>query len=182
MTALQKLVYDEKGIRCTIADLEFAMSNTSDEVMQKLGLHDLHISKWIEYINKSTEVPKPFNGVEKTISQLHQQNKKLGIVTSKTKNELSCDFNKTVLPPLFQAILTADDTQHPKPDPDLLIQCLNALNVSPEKTLYIGDTHYDSLCAKAAGVDFALALWGINRTNIEANHRLTQPSDLLTLT
>ena len=32
--------------------------------------------------------------------------------------------------------------------------------IKPQNSLYIGDNINDSLCAQAAGVDFALATWG----------------------
>jgi phosphoglycolate phosphatase len=46
---------------------------------------------------------------------------------------------------------------------------MEALEVSPEETLYVGDSHQDIDCAHRAGVRSAAALWGsVNREQVLA--------------
>ena len=48
-----------------------------------------------------------------------------------------------------------------------------------EQILYIGDSKYDSLCAKNAEVDFALAMWGSHTRELEADYFIETSNDLL---
>ena len=50
--------------------------------------------------------------------------------------------------------------EHPKPDPEGLLKCLNELGVKPEEAIYIGDSLFDYQASKAAGMAFGLATWG----------------------
>lgn len=47
--------------------------------------------------------------------------------------------------------------------------------------IYIGDTVIDSKACKNANIDFALALWGVDYENIEANYYLKTPMDILSI-
>ncbi len=52
-------------------------------------------------------------------------------------------------------------------------------NVSPEDTLYIGDSIYDIQCADNAGVDSGLVLWSNNVSNpIRADYYFNTPNDI----
>lgn len=42
----------------------------------------------------------------------------------------------------------------PKPDPDMIIKCLNYFNINNEEAVFIGDSESDSECAENAAVDF----------------------------
>ena len=65
-----------------------------------------------------------------------------------------------------------------KPDPTGLRQVLDALEVSPGETLYVGDSRHDVQCAHRAGVTSAAALWGsVDREGVLArqpHHSLEQ--------
>ena len=48
----------------------------------------------------------------------------------------------------------SDDVSAPKPDPESVFLVLNTLGISPEDTVYIGDSPTDAKTASNAGVDF----------------------------
>ena len=59
---------------------------------------------------------------------------------------------------------------------------LERAGVRPSEALYVGDSVYDRDCARAAGVDFALAVWGSARPEMEnVTWRLNAPEDLLAI-
>ncbi len=51
----------------------------------------------------------------------------------------------------FDAVVTADDVQQGKPDPEMLLQACTQLNVAPADTVFVGDTESDVRAGRAAG-------------------------------
>ena len=54
--------------------------------------------------------------------------------------------------PAFEVIVTAEETERHKPDPDPILLALERLRVGPDAAIYVGDSPYDILAARAAGV------------------------------
>jgi HAD superfamily hydrolase (TIGR01549 family) len=54
----------------------------------------------------------------------------------------------------FDCIVTIDKVKHGKPNPEQLFFAMKKLKIKPEECLMIGDSIYDGLAAKKAGVDF----------------------------
>lgn len=61
----------------------------------------------------------------------------------------------------FDAIVTADDVQHPKPDPECINSLLQRLGHSPDEAILVGDTPTDIDTAKNAGIASCAVLYGI---------------------
>lgn len=51
----------------------------------------------------------------------------------------------------FDVIVTADDVEHGKPDPEMLLQACTQLTVAPADTVFVGDTESDVKAGQAAG-------------------------------
>lgn len=54
----------------------------------------------------------------------------------------------------FAAVVGADQVEHSKPAPDLLVRALGLLALEPAQALMVGDSRYDRGAAQAAGVPF----------------------------
>ena len=119
-----------------------------------------------------------FYGIEELLKQL-SLNYKLGIVTSKTKEEYEEEVVHFGLNKYFGIIICADDTKKHKPNPEPLLKYMELANAKNNEIIYIGDSIYDMQCAKASNVDFVFAKWGNKRQNIEAKYTLNQPLELL---
>jgi HAD superfamily hydrolase (TIGR01509 family) len=52
------------------------------------------------------------------------------------------------------------DVEHAKPAPDLLLKAAGLLNVEPEATWYVGDSRWDMLASRAAGMRAVAVLTG----------------------
>lgn len=80
----------------------------------------------------------------------------------------------------FDTVICADDTARHKPHPDPLLAYLAATGITAHETIYIGDSIYDSLCARSAGVDFGHATWGCPTADITgAKYIFKTPADIL---
>lgn len=123
-----------------------------------------------------------FNGIENLLDMLRNKEITQGIVTSKTTQELKDDFEPFGLMRYLPYVVCADDTKKHKPHPEPLLKFLEISNAHASSSIYIGDTMYDFACAREAGVDFALALWGCKQhEHIPAKYKLNKPSDILDL-
>jgi phosphoglycolate phosphatase len=52
------------------------------------------------------------------------------------------------------------DVEHAKPAPDLLLKAAGLLDVDPAQTWYVGDSRWDMVAAKAAGMRAIAVLTG----------------------
>ena len=52
------------------------------------------------------------------------------------------------------------DVEHAKPAPDLLIKAASLLDVEPAETWYVGDSRWDMVAARAAGMRAIAVLTG----------------------
>ncbi len=93
-----------------------------------------------------------FDGARETIIELHQTGYQLAVATGKSNAGLSRAMQATDMKQYFQATRTADQT-FSKPHPAMLLELMDELNVSAERTLMVGDTTHDVLMAQNAQVD-----------------------------
>lgn len=180
LSTLQKTIHITTGKLYDYSELHFALGLTSREALRRLVgenyeeaclLGQKLYGEYMEHISL-------FDGMSETLFGLHNNGIRLGIVTSKTRKEFARSFHYPVLE-CFDCCICADDTNCRKPDPKPLLACLLRLNSDRNSCLYVGDSIYDYECAKNAGIDFGLALWGSQEPElIPARLRLLQPADL----
>ena len=107
-----------------------------------------------------------FPGMQELMREVKAAGIATGIVTARNRYEFGKDERIRTITGYVDAVVCAEDTQHHKPHPEPLLRCIElaaqkhpALSITPENTIYFGDTAYDCECAKGAGCDFALADW-----------------------
>lgn len=94
---------------------------------------------------------KPFAGVYDGIQEISDKGYKIGIVTSKRMHLVKRGLDLIGIAGFFDVIITPDDTQKGKPDPEPILLGCEKLGVLPEETIYVGDSVFDMQAAKAAG-------------------------------
>jgi HAD superfamily hydrolase (TIGR01662 family) len=92
------------------------------------------------------------------LRKLRNKKIKICIFTSKSKNRTLQIIKSSKFK--FDFVVTADDVLYGKPNPYGINIILKKLKISKKKSIYIGDTMYDSLAAKKAGIDYLHANWG----------------------
>ena len=100
-----------------------------------------------------------FDGVVELLTGLKQRNYLLAVATGKSRRGLDNALQAVELKGLFHASRTADQTAG-KPDPLMLHELMEELNVPPERTLMIGDTTHDLLMAQNAGCPSVAVSYG----------------------
>jgi len=110
------------------------------------------------YYAGESEIPL-FPGASDTIIELNKRGYKLAVATGKGRRGLSLALQHCGLTQYFHATKTVDEC-FSKPHPQMLDALMDELVVMPERTLMIGDTHYDLQMAKNAGVHTAAVTYG----------------------
>jgi HAD superfamily hydrolase (TIGR01549 family) len=182
LSSLQRVVNESLNIKLSLEELSFALGIPGEVALNILGIKNVTMAniKWNEYMKDFSHHVKVFEDIEETLIKLNALGILTGIVTSKTKEELKNDFIPFGLELYLKIIVCADDTDNHKPHPEPILKLIDIIGVCPSRTIYIGDTIYDMKCANAAGVDFALALWGAKSTEgINAKYMLKTPKQIL---
>ena len=163
-------------------ELKFALGIPGSVALRELGITDTKCAnnRWNEHLLKYKSRIRLFDGIPQLLGNLKMNGYKLGIVTSKTRDEYTTDFAVPfALSDYFGTVICVEDAARPKPFPEPLLAYLNVSNINAEDAVYIGDTLYDSQCAQNAGIDFGLAAWGNAATQgISANYIFESPVDV----
>jgi phosphoglycolate phosphatase len=96
-------------------------------------------------------------GAKEALTALHGQGKLLGICSNKPVAFTRELIDHLGLIPLLTAVLGPEDVGRHKPAPDMLIEAMRRLKVTPSEALYVGDMTVDIETGKAAGV----AVWAV---------------------
>ena len=99
-------------------------------------------------------------GMEEVLVRLHEEGRRLGIVTAKRRSTVELAFARVPLGHLFETIVGGDETERHKPDPEPLLLGAERLGADPAVTAYVGDSPFDIRAAKAAGMFAVAVTWG----------------------
>jgi pyrophosphatase PpaX len=117
------------------------------------------------YLKKNyTELISPFPGMVELVKELKQQNYKTGLVTSRMKETTRQGLDQFGLADYFDCVITCEDVVKHKPDPEPIYIALERLSAKKSETIMLGDSIFDILCAKNAGVKSVLVSWQMSLT------------------
>lgn len=92
-------------------------------------------------------------GVLDTLTALHQRGYRLALCSNKAVAFTRELVRHLGLAPLFDAVLGPEDAGgRGKPAPDMLLEALGRLGVSPKEAVYVGDMAVDVRAGRAAGL------------------------------
>ena len=98
---------------------------------------------------------------------------KTAVATNRTDtmDRLLAEFK---LDGLFDLVVTAGDVERPKPYPDVLLKVLEFFALSPDQTIYVGDSKLDELAAEAA----CIPLVAYRNRNLASGYHIDTLKDL----
>lgn len=181
LRSLQDTLLTVTGKEYSLSELTFSLGITGEDCLKRLNLSDpmTALKLWEKDLLGYQKLVKLFPTVPELLDTLTGLGVSLGAVTSKTQEELDYDFIPLGLARHLPTVVTATDTTLHKPDPDPLLKFMELTGATREETLYVGDSPYDSECARRAGVDFALASWGCRGRDVPAQHVPDKPMALI---
>lgn len=102
-----------------------------------------------------------FEGIPELLAELKKRNMKIGLVTSRIAGPTWEGLRRHSLDQYFDVVVSCDDTDKHKPDPAPVNIALERLGSKPENAMMLGDTMFDILCARNAGVKSVLVGWHV---------------------
>ena len=184
VSSYQKVIVEEFGRYFSMEELFENYSVPTFERMKRFGVKNVEeaVNKFHSCLMEGFCRLEPYEGIFEILETLENKNILMGIVTARSKKEVSGDLCLQNFIKHFKYIVCADDTVKYKPDPDPLLLIFEKMKVDKSKTIYIGDTYSDYMCAKNSGVHFGLALWGAKNTkNIVAQYNFKLPEEILNI-
>jgi phosphoglycolate phosphatase len=130
--------------------------------LQELGLPPERIKNILDRIDEAlneVEVSsvasvelKP--GAVELLEHLRKRGIRIGVATRSCGEYARRSMEASRLAGYFDVVLARDEVEFPKPDPRHLLQVLDELGVSPQESVFVGDTETDQRTARAAEIPF----------------------------
>lgn len=137
-----------------------------------------------DYYNKNYTVKTyVYDGIEKMLNMLKEKGFELAVASNKTH-----EFTENVIAhyfsdELFSAVFGKSEENPVKPNPAIIENIIDKLNVSREDTVMIGDTCIDIKTGKNAGIKTIGCLWGFRTleelVNAGADYIADKPADIV---
>lgn len=145
---------------------------STEEYNQFIGIHaqkmwqylkdkyDLHHSvdeliafeKQNKYAVLEQTILVAIDGVVDLLNTLKSENKQLALASSSMKKNIELILSKTKLKPYFDYIVSGEDVQNGKPDPEIFLKAMHYFNQQSENCVVIEDAKNGVLAAKAANI------------------------------
>jgi HAD superfamily hydrolase (TIGR01509 family) len=94
----------------------------------------------------------PLPGVKELMDDAHRLGLRLAVASSSTHEWVDGHLTRLGLFPCFDVIKAREDVQHTKPEPDLFLAALSALEVQPGQAVVLEDSPNGVRAAKRAGL------------------------------
>jgi len=127
------------------------------------------------------ELIRSYDGIAEALTALKDAGRRLGIVTSKSRDTTAMAFAAVGMRTMFDVVVTASDTDAHKPAPEPVLLCLERLEAGAGRgageagagtgvpgtpaaapaPIYIGDSPVDVHAGRAAGIATAAVAWGV---------------------
>lgn len=115
-----------------------------------------------------------FEGVEELIAFLEEENIPWGIVTNKFKRFAKKIIQNNPLLQKSQVLITPDDVNIAKPNPEGLLKAANILGLPPDLCIYVGDHLKDLEAGSNAGMQSIGCLFGYSMAENDETKKHTK--------
>lgn len=151
----------------------------SDELFETI--HKEYIADYGKnYLDKTCA----YDGVKETVADLYQKGIRMGVVTNKPQ-QMARDIVKAIFGEQILEIWGNTPDFPLKPDPSLPLHVMNCLGLTPEETLFVGDSGVDMQTGVNCGMTAVGVTWGFRSSEelkkAGANHMIETPAQLLNL-
>ncbi len=185
MYPLLEIIQEELGETWELRDVLPFAAYPGLKVMEELKIkHPEKVyERWVKYVNDYPEGATLFPGFSSVFETFQERGMIQAVVSAKTKKQYALDFVAKDLDKYMTCAILAEDTLEHKPHPELLLACIEKLQLKPEEVIYVGDSSSDYLASQSAHIDFAYAKWGsISEKGIDQPQFIfASPKELLNL-
>jgi pyrophosphatase PpaX len=149
----------------TIAD-EVLMENVGGHGLRAQMLEfdaervDELVRVYREHNHEAYRAVQTFEGIDALLDRMSAAGQRLGVVTVKGRVTVELTFELLPIGHYFETVVTGDDTERHKPDPEPLRLALGNMGADPETAAYVGDSPFDIQAAQGAGMTSIAVSWG----------------------
>jgi HAD superfamily hydrolase (TIGR01509 family) len=124
----------------------------SEAELEKFG-EEMQAQRVELFMNRYLPLCRPFPGVRPLFERVKRAGLRIALASSAKRPELEQYLELLGIGDLVEAMTSADDAEHSKPQPDILQAALARLpGVRAADALLIGDSPYDAQAARRAGM------------------------------
>ena len=140
-------------------DISFFLSLGGEEMIKKIIGNDLDTKKYLKifrqrYLDDSLDNENLFDGVSDYLNHLKSKSIQMAVFTNKPKDLATKTLKKHKIYDFFNYIVTSDDVDFKKPDPDGCHKIIKMSSILPENIIMIGDSELDQKAANLASIYF----------------------------
>ena len=144
------------------------MEQTLRQEFPDLKLEDI----MAEYLKVSMDyyptTIKLYPGVEELLIKLKNEGISTGLFTSRGRYTTEFAFDLLGIQGYFDHVICGDEVKERKPSPEGLLKAMEHFNIiNKEDVLYIGDSNFDYLAARNAGIKFAIVNWSARKDTLD---------------
>jgi len=144
------------------------------EVVQEMGS---------EYSTRRTATTRPFPGISELLVELHARQIRTTVLSNKPDSLTRKIVGELFPDNPFAIVRGARDGEPLKPNPTSTLEIISDLGVSPQQTVFVGDTPIDIKTGADAGTRTIGVTWGFRKANelvdADADHVIHRPLELL---
>ena len=115
--------------------------------------HEMNLAKEAAYRARIGATMDPVPGARDLILAARSAGRKIGAVTNGPRANLEAVLKATGLAHAFDHTGSSDDVRRGKPDPELYLAALAALEIGPDEAIVFEDSPSGIIAARAAGID-----------------------------
>lgn len=119
-----------------------------------------------EFQKKNIVIVKSFLNTQQVLKTLKEKNIKIAAFTSRSKETSINTLKKSGIFRYLDILLSREDVNCPKPDPEGILKIIKELKVARDNTYMVGDTATDIKTGKNAGIATIGAAYGFIGKNI----------------
>lgn len=186
--ALCKFNFPEK----TLEDIRCFVGNGVKKLIERAipdGLDNKNFDECLEifkqnYKENMYNKTAPYNGIKKILSILKENGLKTAVVSNKFDAAVK-ELCKNYFDGLIDAAIGQSENIPQKPAPDSVFKAMELLHVTPENTVYVGDSEVDCQTAKNANLACVGVSWGFRSKDVlqkeGADYIIDNPYDIVEL-
>lgn len=114
------------------------------------------------YSRHQLDFTKPYNGMNEVLKELKDKGYLLAVCSNKQESAVK-ELMTALFEDVFDKVMGTSPKFPAKPEPDMVLEIMNSLNVSKENTIYIGDTQVDLETAINANIKKIAVLYGFRK-------------------
>ncbi|EOG3622812.1 phosphoglycolate phosphatase [Pseudomonas putida] len=139
-----------------------ALAGGIDHTTVDDALAEQALALFMDAYAQSHELTVVYPGVRDTLRWLRKQGVEMALITNKPERFVGPLLDQMKIGNYFRWIIGGDTLPQKKPDPAALLFVMQMAGVTPQQSLFVGDSRSDVLAAKAAGVQCVGLTYGYN--------------------